>query len=90
MQTTINALKLLNEATNSRLDIWNLAGPYNAARRAQIMSALMGAKVPQSKAGVNAIQDELHRRLSVKGNCIAARDDDFLEKARDILMHVTA
>jgi hypothetical protein len=77
-----SALQLMR-ANTVRFDGWELMGPRNAAIRAQIMSALMGCKMPQAKSGVSAIRSELWRRAALAGcefqtnSCIAANERTF-------------
>ena len=80
------AIKLLGQMTGGRFDIYNLAGPYNAKNRVQIMAVLQGVKkVPQSKAGVNAIREAFYAVIQPEGNCIAAREDSFVEYCRAVV-----
>lgn len=80
-----SALKVLETYTAGTFDVWRLAGPAKAGCRQHVMSELTGQKTPKAKAGVNAIKDELCRRLAVVGGCAAAKDDDLVVKARAIL-----
>lgn len=86
----LTALKLLAIYTAGRMDIYVLSGPSNAARRSQVMSALRGVKVPASKSGVTVIREAFFAALVVDGTCLAAKDDDFREKAMRMLTLVGA
>lgn len=81
----IEALKLLRTYTAGRFDVWALAGNSKASCRAHIMSTLTGVKVPQSKAGVNAIRDAFHAIAKPEGNCIYAREKSFVAWAQSQL-----
>lgn len=72
------ALRLLGVYTGGRFDVWMLVGPANAAHRAQVLSALRGSRVPQSKAGVNALKGALYSEAGVTGDCEADRDRNFV------------
>ena len=80
------ALRLLSVYTAGRFDIWIIAGPQRASCRSHVMSELLGVKTPQSKSGVNAIRDAFYAVAgdAITGNCIAAREDAFLEWARGL------
>ncbi len=83
MQTTISAtlregVRVLGIYTAGRFDVWYLAGQAKASCRAHVMAALLGLpKVPQSKAGVNAITEEFYRQSGITGDCIASREASF-------------
>lgn len=75
-------IRLLGAYTAGRFDIWALAGSYKAGCRAHVMSGLMGRRVPQSKAGVTALQSAFYAQIKPAGDCSAARDDAFVEFCR--------
>lgn len=80
------ACRLLAAYTAYRIDPWILAGPAKASCRAHVMSALMGRRMPQSKSGVSALKDELHRRAGIEktaDSCSASRDREFYEIVRE-------
>jgi hypothetical protein len=79
------ALRLVGVYSGGRFDLWALAGPAKASCRAHVMSAFTGAKVPQSKAGVFAIQAALFGALNPPGDCQATRDENFRAMARAYL-----
>lgn len=76
------ALRLLGAYTGGRFDIWMLAGPQKVMCRTQIMSALAGVRVPQSKAGVNAMWRAFIELSGVQGGCLAEQHDNFMEWAK--------
>jgi hypothetical protein len=76
------AVRLLGVYTAGRFDIWVLAGPARASCRAHVASVLAGHKVPQSKAGVNALRDAFYLHAQPAGDCMAAREDAFRNWAR--------
>lgn len=78
------ALRLLGSYTAGRYDFWALAGNCRATSRAHIMSVLEGKRVPQSKAGVNAMRAAFHAFIVPAGDCIALQDDSFVDMARRI------
>lgn len=75
------ALRMLNQATRGRFDINMLAGPHNAKTRAEIMSVLTGAKVPQAKAGIHALWTAFYSLAGTPAGCIRHREDEFMEWA---------
>ena len=76
------ALRLLGAYTAGRYDFWMLAGNSKASVRAHIMSALAGQRVPQSKAGVNAMQAAFYDIAKPVGTCPANRENSFVAWAR--------
>lgn len=81
MEITANlreALKLLGTYTAGKYDLWLLAGSSRASCRAHVMTVLMGARIPQSKAGVNALRDALYRAAGIEGDCLAEKNDKFI------------
>ena len=56
---------------------WALAGRPKASCRAHILSALHGRRVPQSKAGVNALERDLFEAAGIQGSCPAVREENF-------------
>lgn len=76
------AIRMLGFFTNGRYDVWMLAGSHNGANRAIVLSHLTGIRQPQSKAGVAALREALYSALNVTGNCLAAKEDDFLAKVK--------
>lgn len=78
MENTKQAVELLAAYTAGRFDIWMLAGPSKASCRAHVVSALLGHKVPQSKAGVTAIREAFYAIAKPAGDCIANREDSFV------------
>lgn len=77
-----DAIELLGVYTAGRFDIWLLAGNARASVRARIMSALQGTKVPQSKAGVNALRDAFYAALAITGDYPAQREENFVNECR--------
>lgn len=76
-QNTLSAINRLGRMTRGRFDVWMLAGSHLAASRAIVMSDLLGYRVPQSKAGVNALREAFYQALSITGTCEAHREDNF-------------
>ncbi len=74
---TLQAIRLLKIHTAGRFDLWGLAGRSNAERRAQVMSALVGTRTPQAKAGVNALRAAFYKALGIVGDCEAEREENF-------------
>jgi len=81
-ETLEKAIRLLGTYTANRFDIWILAGNARASCRAHVMSELLGKKTPQSKSGVNVIQDEFERQTKITGSCTADWDTKFREFCR--------
>ena len=73
-------VRLIGVYTARRFCTWQLAGQSKASCRADIMSALHGARVPQSKAGVTVIESAVHSLFDTQGRCIAARESDLIRK----------
>lgn len=80
------AIRMLKRLTHDRCDLWMLAGSSNAKLRAQLMEVLTGSKVPQAKAGINALETAFYTVCGIIGECKAERDENFrkfcLEVAR--------
>jgi hypothetical protein len=83
------ALTVLGTYTAGRYDVWLLAGNSRAGCRAHVMSVLQGIRVPQSKAGVNALRDALYQAAGIEGECLAEKDDKFLQFAKQLAEHPT-
>jgi hypothetical protein len=79
------ALKLMGVYTGGRFGAWALAGGAKASCRADIMSALAGKRIPQSKSGVNALNDALYAAVGVKGGCPAECERRLRRVARACL-----
>lgn len=77
-----SGMHFLEVYTGGRYDINTLAGPANASRRAHIMSALYGKRIPQAKSGINAMWGAFFVIAGVDGNCIRHREDAFIEWAQ--------
>lgn len=87
---TLAGIELLGKYTiryrgGSSFDPWDMMGPHNAKRRAEVMSALMGKKMPQAKSGVTALRDELNARLNPVGNHLSARQENLADICRELL-----
>jgi hypothetical protein len=79
MSANLNeAIRLLGIYSAGRFDIWALAGSSRASARSHVMSTLVGSKVPQSKAGVNAIRSAFYSALEIHGEHEAARESAFV------------
>jgi len=76
------ALRLLGVYTSNIFDFWRLAGPNNAKMRTAVMSALLGRKVPQKDAGVNAMRDAFYGFARPAGATLSAQCESFREWAR--------
>jgi hypothetical protein len=81
----VEALRLLDVYTDGRFFIFSLSGSARASVRAHIMSALKGAHVPQSKAGLTALYDAFITLSGVTGTCRAAEEDNFIAWATTVL-----
>ncbi len=64
-------------------DPWDLMGPSNVKLRQNIMTLLVGKKLPQAKCGVNALKDEFYKVAKPQGDCSALRDDAFAIWAKE-------
>lgn len=81
------AVKLLGEFTRGTFNLWAISGQSNAKLRQRIMAALSGrAKVPQSEAGVNALQAAFYAVARPEGSCEARREPAFREWAYAVLL----
>ena len=80
-QSTLDGLSWLSVYTAGSMHIWAMAGGSKASCRAHVMGALLGRKVPQAKAGVNAIREEFYFRMGIVGDCEAVREKRFLTAA---------
>ena len=81
----IAALQLLKVYTRGTFDFWDMMGPYNAAERAEVMTALCGKRVPQSRSGVTQMRSIFHDRARIVGDHIAARQTAFAQWANETL-----
>lgn len=81
----LEALRLLRIFTNGNYDIWSLAGRGNAIKRVNVMSAIQGFKVPQAKAGVNAMRDSLYDAsgASMINGTLRAQEQAFIAWAHE-------
>ena len=79
-------MKALLLLSSYRFDVWALAGSQRASVRAHVMSELInnGNRVPQAKAGVNALRDALYDLGSIAGSCSAHREDNFKAWAKSV------
>lgn len=84
-ESQLEALRMLGAATRGRFDFWMLAGKHLAGYRAVILSKLVGERLPQSKAGVNALRDAFYAAFPVEGDCEAAREENLRIKAQGLL-----
>jgi hypothetical protein len=75
---TQEAIRLLGTYTAGRFDIWMLSGSAKASCRAHVLSVLLGVKTPQSKSGVNALREAFYQAGNIEGDCLAAREENFL------------
>ena len=82
------ALLLLSQYTNGRCCVWEMAGGRYAAARARIMSALAGRRIPQTQSGVTALQAALFASVGAVGDCLAAKENDFLNRVGSICSDV--
>jgi hypothetical protein len=76
---TQEAIHWLGVYTNGHFDIWMLAGSAKASCRAHVMSVLLGVKTPQSKAGVTALREAFYQAGNIQGDCLAAKEENFLK-----------
>lgn len=78
------ALKILAMALPGQtiIRLGHLVGPGNAAVRAAAMSALTGQRVPQSKAGITAVEKAFYSALGVPTGCGASMSQEFAIRAR--------
>ena len=83
-------VRLLATCTANRFDLWFIAGDGGAKWRVEIMSAVVGKRVPQSKAGFNALRDALYAvpELNPGDGCRATQDSEFQAKCRKIMAAV--
>jgi hypothetical protein len=84
MQETLKeGLRLLRIYTAGSCNVWDLMGGAKASVRAHVMAALLGVvKIPQAKAGVNALRAEFYRQAKIEGDCEATRETRFITLAR--------
>lgn len=84
-QNVVKALKRLESFTRGRFDIWMLAGKHLSASRAIVLSDLYGTRVTQASAGVTALREAFYTALEVTGDCLAAKEEDFIRLAKATL-----
>jgi len=46
------------------------------------MSVLLGVKTPQSKSGVTALREAFYQAGNITGDCLAAKEENFLKWVR--------
>jgi hypothetical protein len=68
----MNAKELFVKYTGGYIN--RVYGPANAAKRAEILSALRGEKVPKSRAGWSVFWFAMMELYEVPEGCTAARD----------------
>lgn len=84
-QNELSFLKTLGYYTGGFFDVFRLAGPANARYRVHVMSELHGVKVPQSKAGITTIREELFRITNPLGDCLAVREENAGRIAKELI-----
>ena len=78
----LNAIKYLAVLTNNTFDIWRLAGKSRRFDRQALMSMLLGRKVPQAQAGVNAITKHLLNVNGIQSGCMAVRERELTDRLK--------
>ena len=68
--------------TSGTYDVWRLVGARNAATRALVMSKLIGRKVTQAQAGINALSQAFYDALHITGDCDAAKNENLAKACR--------
>ncbi len=71
------AIRVLGIYTAGRFDVWALAGSARASCRAHVMSTLLNRRVPQSQAGVNAIQAAFYSACQITGETPNEREENL-------------
>jgi len=84
----IEAVRLLGVYTAGRFDAYILSGSAKASCRAHVMGTLVGAKVPQSKAGVTVLRERMWALAGVPETCHATKDTNFYNWAKEIVKGV--
>lgn len=76
---TLKAIRLCAAFTSNSFDLWSLTGNHggNGANRAILLSAITGKRLPQSKAGFNALRAAFYDALGILGGCEAEREENF-------------
>jgi hypothetical protein len=76
--TLREGIRLLGVYTAGRFTFWTLAGNAKVCCRAHVMAVLLGVpRVPQSKAGINALREEFFRQAGIPRDCAAGMEHDF-------------
>jgi hypothetical protein len=79
------AIQYVAGYTGQRFDLYAFAGRGRAEHRAHVLATLFGVpRVPQKEAGMHALTDAFYRALEVTGECLAAKEKDFIAKAKAI------
>ena len=78
-------IKQLSELTNGTFDLYRLAGKANRFTRQSLMSELLGRKVPQAQAGINAIPKNLMNINGIQSGCMAAREKELADCLKTFL-----
>lgn len=82
-ENVIEAARLLGAYSGGQFDLWALAGKSKATCRQHVMTTLVKGKgaeknLPQKDCGVNAMRDKFYEHINPPGDCIATREDYFV------------
>jgi len=81
-----HAIALLNDYSKGHFNIYALAGPSNSGVRQELMTALMGSKMPKAKCGINALQKAFFEAADITtGKCQAERSKLFQLRCREMV-----
>lgn len=75
----MEAKQLYRELTDGKGYLRLVYGPANADKRARILSAIRGERVPKSKAGWTVFWDAIMELYAVPPGCIAVRETALSE-----------
>lgn len=77
------AARLLHVYTKGNNDCLDLAGQYNSEKRQEIMSLLLGKKVPKSLATCGGLTRVFCEVIGIGGDCHVERERNLKQWARE-------
>lgn len=92
MQSKLNkltAIKMLGQFSK-HYDTWGMMGPVLANMRQELMTLLVGKKLPKAKCGVTEIRSQFFRLSGIanfsNGHCLATHEDFLAQWCKDVLI----
>lgn len=89
-ENQLQALRLFAHHTGYHFTFFQLTGPVKANYRAEMLSLLLGERVPKNKAGINVLEKAFYDLAKPQGDCAASRERNFGEWAKAQLLEANA